>query len=69
LLLSRDDAYSQLNKFTAAEIKTVIRGIPVDVNLGPRDGMPEPCVVNCDKLHTVSLTKRISRLQTALIDK
>jgi mRNA interferase MazF len=70
LLLSRDDAYSYLNKFIAAEITTVIRDIPVEVHLGPRDGMPEQCVVNCDNLRTISremLTARISRLSPARI--
>ena len=65
LLLSRDDAYSYLNKFVAAEITTVIRGIPVEVRLGTRDGVPKACVANCDNLRTISreaLTARISRL-------
>lgn len=65
LLLSRDDAYSYLNKFVAAEITTVIRNIPVEVRLGAREGLPKPCVVNCDNLRTISreaLTARISRL-------
>jgi mRNA interferase MazF len=66
LLLSRDDAYAYLNKFIAAEITTVIRGIPVEVQLGQREGLPKPCVVNCDNLRTISkeaLETRISRLQ------
>ena len=65
LLLSRDDAYSYLNKFVVAEITTTIRDIPVEVPLGRREGLPKPCVVNCDNLRTVakgSLAKRISRL-------
>jgi mRNA interferase MazF len=65
LLLSRDDAYTYLNKFIAAEITTVIRGIPVEVPLGPREGLPKACVANCDNLRTVSrnvLSERISVL-------
>jgi mRNA interferase MazF len=65
LLLSRDDAYLYLNKFLVAEITTTIRGIPVEVTLGPAEGLPKPCVVNCDNLRTVSrqlLSKRISIL-------
>ena len=67
LLLSRDDAYSYLNKFLVAEITTTIRGIPVEVTLGPAEGLPKPCVVNCDNLRTISrhlLSKRISALST-----
>ena len=65
LLLSRDDAYSVLNKFIAAEITATIRHIPIEVALGPAEGMPKPCVVNCDNLRTISkvyLVKKISQL-------
>jgi mRNA interferase MazF len=65
LLLSRDDAYSVLNKCIAAEITTTIRHIPIEVPLGPAEGMPKPCVVNFDNLRTISkvhLVKRISRI-------
>lgn len=65
LLLSRDDAYSYLNKFVVAEITTTIRNIPVEVLIGGPEGLPKPCAANCDNLRTVarqSLSKRISRL-------
>lgn len=70
LLLSHNDAYSYLNKFLAAEITTVIRGIPVEVKLGSREGLPKPSVVNCDCVRTVSkkvLTSRISQLAPARV--
>ena len=65
LLLSREDAYSYLNKFIVAEITTTFRHIPVEIPLGAREGMPKPCVVNCDSLRTVAkqwLSERISEL-------
>ena len=65
LLLSRDDAYTYLNKFVVSEITTTIRNIPVEVPLGRRDGLPVPCVANCDNLRTVprhALVERISKL-------
>jgi mRNA interferase MazF len=68
LLLTRDDAYAYLNKFIVAEITTTIRNIPVEVPLGKRDGLPAPCVANCDNLRTVNrdvLVERISRLSTS----
>ena len=70
LLLSRDDAYTFLNKFVAAEITTTIRKIPLEVPLGARDGLPKSCVVNCDNLRTISrrdLTERIGQLQAAKV--
>ena len=68
LLLSRDDAYAFLNKFIAAEITTTVRQIPIEVRLDSAEGLPKPCVVNCDNLRTISkqfLTKRITRLPAA----
>jgi mRNA interferase MazF len=65
LLLSRDDAYAVLNKFVAAEITATVRHIPIEVPLGPTEGMSKPCVVNCDNLRTISkvhLVKKISKL-------
>ena len=66
LLLSRDDSYTFLNKFVAAEITTTIRHIRVEVPIGTAKGMPKQCVVNCDNLRTVpklQLVKRISQLR------
>ena len=70
VLLSRDDAYDVLNKFIAAEITTTIRKIPIEVLLGAAEGLPKPCVVNCDNLRTIAkqnLVKRIGRLPTKKI--
>jgi mRNA interferase MazF len=65
LLLSRNEAYSYLNKFVAAEVTSTIRRIAVEVPLGRREGLPARCVANCDNLRTVprsALTKRIGQL-------
>jgi mRNA interferase MazF len=65
LLLSRDEAYSYLNKFVAAEVTTTIRRIAVEVPLGRGEGLPSKCAANCDNIRTVSrssLTKRIGQL-------
>jgi mRNA interferase MazF len=65
LLLSRNDAYSYLNKFVVAEVTTTVRGIPVEISLGKREGMQKPCVANCDNLRTVprqALAEKISKL-------
>jgi hypothetical protein len=54
-----------LNKFVAAEITATVRHIPIEVPLGSIEGMPKPCVVNCDNLRTISkvrLVKKISKL-------
>ena len=70
LLLSRDDAYEYLNKVVVAEVTTTVRGIPVEVPLGRREGLPKPCAANCDNLRTVSrqaLAGKISKLEPGRI--
>jgi mRNA interferase MazF len=62
LLLSRDSAYSYLHKFIVAEVTTTVRGIPIEVPLGNKEGLLKPCVANCDNLRTVSRSALIKRL-------
>lgn len=66
VLLSRDEAYSVRNAVTVAEITTTIRGIPVEVPLGPDDGLPKRCVANLDTIITIRkelLAERITSLE------
>lgn len=72
LLLSRDDAFSYLNKFIAAEITTTVRDIPVEVPLGKSEGLPKRCAANCDNLRTIpkrALKGRISRLSPQRVNE
>ncbi|MEA3506044.1 MAG: type II toxin-antitoxin system PemK/MazF family toxin [Elusimicrobiota bacterium] len=62
VLLSRDAAYSVRNAATIAEITSTIRDIPVEVLLGPDEGLPKKCVVNLDTLMTI----RQKRLDTKI---
>jgi mRNA interferase MazF len=65
LLLTRNSAYAYLNKFVVAEITSTIRHIASEVSLGPAEGLPRACVVNCDNLRMVpksSLTHPAGRL-------
>ena len=66
VLLSRDEAYAVRNAVTVAEVTSTIRGIPVEVKLGPEDGLPKKCVVNLDTIVTIRkdlLTERIGMLR------
>jgi mRNA interferase MazF len=70
ILLSRDEAYSIRNAVTVAEVTTTIRGIPVEVPLGPEDGLPKKCVGNLDTIVTIRkdlLSGRIAILQSEKI--
>lgn len=53
ILLSRDEAYEVRRLVTVAPVTTRVRGIPVEVPLGPKDGMPRECVANLDAVTTI----------------
>jgi mRNA interferase MazF len=53
LLLTRSSAYPYLNKVIVAEVTSTIRGIPQELSLGRREGLPLASVVNLDNVHVV----------------
>ena len=72
VLLSCDEAYAVRNAVTVAEVTTRIREIPVEVPLGPEDGLSKKCVVNFDTLATIRkdlLVERISLLSSEKIER
>jgi mRNA interferase MazF len=65
LLLTRDEAYSYLNKFVVVEITTTVRQVAVEIPVGKPEGLARRCVANCDNIRTASrsaLVKRIGQL-------
>jgi mRNA interferase MazF len=65
VVLTRDSVIGYLGEITVAPVTTTIRDIPTEVLLGPDEGMPQACAVNCDHLQTVAKGK-IGGLITAL---
>ncbi len=63
LVLTRPEVIDVRDLVTVAEITTNVRSIATEVDFDHHEaGLPQPSVVNCDGLHTVtrsSLTKRI----------
>src|SRR5512139_2341488 len=55
LLISRDRAYATRRSVTIAPITTRIRGIRVEVEVGPADRLVRPSVVNLDDITTVRM--------------
>jgi mRNA interferase MazF len=53
VLLSRDEAYEVRRLVTVAPVTTRVRDIPVEVPLGPKDGLPRECVANLDTVTTI----------------
>ncbi len=64
ILLSRDEAYQVRRLVTVFPVTTRIRGIPVEVALGPKEGMPRECVVNLDAVTTIPKDALKERLTT-----
>jgi len=65
VLLLRHVAYKVRTSVTVGVVTRTVRAIPVEVPLGPDDGMPQMCVVNLDNIITIpkaSLTERITTL-------
>lgn len=52
-ILTRDAAIEVLTALTCAPITRTVRGIRSEVEVGPDEGLPEPCVISCDNLLTV----------------
>ena len=64
LLLSRDSAYKVRTSVTVAMVTRTIRDIPVEVLLGPEDGMPAECAVNLDNILTIPKSRLRQRITT-----
>jgi len=69
VLLSRNEAYAVRNAVTVAEVTSTIRGIPVEVPLGPEDGLPKKCVANLDTLATIRKELLVSRISALDAEK
>ena len=65
VLLSRDESYRIRDAVIVAPVTTTLWNIPVEVPLGPADGLSKPCVVNVDTLLTVEKTQ-LTRFMSAL---
>lgn len=65
VLISRNEAYSVRSAVTVVPLTQTIRGIPVEVLLGPEDGVPGRSVANADTVTTVPkalLTEHLATL-------
>jgi mRNA interferase MazF len=54
-VLTRNEAIDRLNEIFVVLATSTVRGLPTEVELGPDDGMPRPCVLNAD--HTATIAK------------
>jgi mRNA interferase MazF len=63
-LLSRDSAYKVRTSITVAVVTRTVRGIPVEVPIGPEEGMPVECAVNLDNILTIPKSRLRQRITT-----
>ncbi|MFC2059217.1 type II toxin-antitoxin system PemK/MazF family toxin [Chloroflexota bacterium] len=64
VLLSRNTAYRVRTSITVGVVTRTIRGIPVEVPLAMKDGMPQDCVVNLDDILTIPKARLVERITT-----
>ena len=62
LVLTRDQAIPVLSTLLAIPATRTVRGIPTEVQLDERDGMPKSCVLTIDNLTTVQRIHRTRRI-------
>ncbi len=68
LLLGRSSSFTYLDRILAVEVTTHVRGIPQEVPLGRREGLPKACVANLDAMRTIPrecLSLRIGALASS----
>lgn len=53
VLISRDEAYAVRSAVTVVPLTRTVRSIPVEVALGPSDGVPHRSVANADSVTTI----------------
>jgi len=53
VLVSRDEAYAVRELVTVVPVTTRVRDIPVEVALGPEEGLPRRSVANADTITTI----------------
>lgn len=62
LVLTRDEAIPVLRRIVVAPVTRTVRGIPTEVPLGDREGLPSECVASFDNLLTIPKALLVRRL-------
>lgn len=72
LVLTRERFIPRLSALLVVPVTTTVRAIPMEVALGPSDGMHRRCAANFDTTFTLAvarLEQRITRLGRARMDQ
>ena len=72
VVLTRQVILDRLSQVTVAAVTTNARDLPTEVALTAEQGMPRPCVVSLDNVHTIFrgfLTERLTTLDEATMSQ
>ncbi|HET6611879.1 MAG TPA: type II toxin-antitoxin system PemK/MazF family toxin [Kofleriaceae bacterium] len=69
VLVSRDSAYAVRASISVVEVSRTARGIPSEVLLGKRQGLPRRCVANTDNIVTSPKSWLESKISALSRDK
>jgi mRNA interferase MazF len=65
MVVTRSEAVPVLSSIVVAPVTSTVRGIPTEISLGSREGLPVPCVASFDNLRPMRrslLSERVGRL-------
>ena len=69
VLLSLDAAYAVREFVTVAPVTTRVRQLPIEVLLGPDDGLPQVSAANLDSVLTISKSSILSYIASLSADR
>ena len=69
VLVSRESSYAVRTSVTVVEVSRTMRGIPTEVPLGKREGLPRRCVANADNIVTIPKAWLETRVATLAAEK
>ena len=70
VLISREEAYGVRALVIVAPLTGTVRGFAAEVRVGRSEGLPRPCVINCDSIVTIpkaDLVERAGSLSAAKV--
>jgi mRNA interferase MazF len=72
VILTRDAVLHSIGSIVVGLVTRTVRGLPTEVSLGRRQGLPVPCVANLDNILTVPrdrLTRRMGECDAQKLEE
>jgi len=69
LVLTRTEAIPVLNQVVGVPATRTVRGIPTEVSLGKKDGMPSSCALSLDNVSTIRIALCAKRITTLSVER